>query len=142
MSRTFEEWWDSDDCFPESAGMREAVSAAWHARDAEVAALEQELQVLKTWLCKAHLPTQAHPGGTCFVCNALKMSAAERAATLREATETALKYRHGPIRGTDLETAILALIDPAEASALDRERAEARAEGYKEGLANGSRQAE
>ena len=82
---------------------------AWHARDAEVAALTEQL-------------------------------AAERAATLREAAERCglmhMYVKVGPpprleYLGFDHEAAtksILALIDPAGQSALDRERAEARLE--------------
>jgi len=35
-------------------------------------AAKPEAQVdFTTWFCKAHLPTQSHATGTCFVCNAL-----------------------------------------------------------------------
>jgi hypothetical protein len=40
---------------------------------AHTEAIHAAAGIFKSWFCVAHIPTQAHVSGTCFVCNASKM---------------------------------------------------------------------
>lgn len=119
MSRTFWDWWQNENVENFDGDEYGAAEAAWHARDAEVAALTEQLANWKD------IAKQAHE-----VVEEMRVeAAASRAAMLREAAAHCLNISHlfdWRYPGKTVSDHILALIDPANQSALDRERAEAR----------------